>query len=520
MIYQFDALIIGSGIAGLSAALKMAEKGLSVGLVTREEDPNTTNTCMAQGGIIFSKPDDLEIEGDIKKASSNTSHHAAINCLRENSAKIIEEVLLDKVKVGFAKDENGNLLLTREAAHSIPRILFKGDYTGKEIQTSFLNYLKDEKRFPNLKILTSHTAVDLLTPRHHGVSLTQRYEEEKIIGAYLFDQKAGKVRKAISKVTILATGGLGALYLHHTNSEGARGDGHAMASRAGAILTDMEFVQFHPTTFFEQHSHKRFLISEAVRGEGGILLNCKGERFMNKYHPDKELAPRDVVAQSIMEEMIGTNHDCVYLDVSHKDSNWIRERFPTIFEYCLQRKIDITTEPIPVIPAAHYTCGGVKTDLTGKTNLKNLYAVGEVACTGLHGANRLASTSLLEGLTFGYLAALDICNQISRLDFYPDDLIKDWEESSTECDHTLINQDWLTLKQTMWNYVGLTRNTSRLKRAQAMFFELSQEIEKFYKNASLNDALIGLRNAVSVAQIVQKASLLNKNSIGCFIRKD
>ncbi len=520
MNYQFDALIIGSGIAGLSSALKLAEAGFTVGLITREEDPNVTNTCMAQGGIIFSQDNDKEIEIDIKKASSNTSNVSAINCLRENSGKIIKEVLLEKVEVDFAKDENGNLLLTREAAHSIPRILFRGDYTGKEIQTSFLNYLKDKNRFPNLCILTSHTAIDLLTPRHHGISLTQRYEEDKVIGAYLFDQKTGKVKKAISKVTILATGGLGALYLHHTNSEGARGDGHAMASRAGAILTDMEFVQFHPTTFFEQHSHKRFLISEAVRGEGGILLNCYGNRFMENYHPDKELAPRDVVAQSIMEEIIQTNHNCVYLDISHKDNSWIKQRFPTIYDYCLQRKIDITKEPIPVIPAAHYTCGGVKTDLKGKTNLKNLYAVGEVACTGLHGANRLASTSLLEGLTFGYLAALEITQNLSQMEFYPDDLIKNWEESSGECDYTLINQDWLTLKQSMWNYVGLTRNTSRLKRAQAMFSELSQEIEKFYKHTSLNDALIGLRNAVEVALIVQKASLLNKHTIGCFIRKD
>jgi L-aspartate oxidase len=251
-----------------------------------------------------------------------------------------------------------------------------------------------------------------------------------------------------------------------------------------------------------------------------MLLNCHGKRFMENYHPDKELAPRDVVAQAIMEETIKSKHDCVYLDISSLDGSWIRGRFPTIYEYCLQRKIDITREPIPVIPAAHYTCGGVKTDLKGKTNLRNLFAVGEVACTGLHGANRLASTSLLEGLIFGTLAGEEISKDLRQKELYPVDLIKDWEESSSPCDNSLINQDWLTLKQTMWNYVGLTRNTSRLKRARAMFMELSQEIEKFYKDAILNDALIGLRNAVEVALIVQKASITNKKSLGCFIRME
>lgn len=520
MIYQFDVLIIGTGIAGLSSALKLAEQGFQVGLVTREEDPNTTNTCYAQGGIIYSTESDDLLKEDIRKASSNSSNPLAINILKEYSSKIIEEVLLQKVKVDFSKDAAGNLLLTREAAHSVPRILFKGDFTGKEIQTTFLNYLKDSSRFPNLRILTGHTAIDLLTPNHHGISLSQRYEDNKVIGAYLFDRKSNKVLKAISKVTVLATGGIGGLYLHHSNTEGARGDGHAMAARAGATLTDMEFIQFHPTTFFDRSSHRRFLISEAVRGEGGILLNHQGKRFMDKYHPEKELAPRDVVASAIMEETISSNHECVYLDISHRPSAWIKERFPTIYEYCLSRKIDMTKEPIPVIPAAHYSCGGVKTNLNGRTNLENLYAVGEVACTGLHGANRLASTSLLEGLTFGYLAAKDITLDLNKKEFYPDDLIKDWEESTGECDHALISQDWLTLRQTMWNYVGLTRNTSRLKRAHAMFSELSEEIEKFYKNAVLTDALIGLRNAVEVALLVQKASIRNKQSIGCFIRKD
>jgi L-aspartate oxidase len=240
---------------------------------------------------------------------------------------------------------------------------------------------------------------------------------------------------------------------------------------------------------------------------------------MEKYHRDKELAPRDVVARAIAEEIIVTSHDCVYLDMTHKDGDWLKERFPTIYKHCLEKKIDITESPIPVVPAAHYTCGGVKTDLKGRTNLKGLYAVGEVACTGLHGANRLASTSLLEGLTWGYLAAIDIQEHIAELRPYPSDSIKDWVEGHAEAATALIQQDWHTLKQTMWNYVGLTRTTNRLDRAEAMFKELSDEIQDFYKNAGLVDSLIGLRNAVEVGYLVLKASRRNQESIGCFYRK-
>jgi len=517
---NFDVLIIGTGIAGLSCALKLAEKGFRVGLVSREKDPNLSNTYYAQGGIIFPQKEDDYLAEDIRKAGVHTNNISAVDILKEQGGKILEEVLLNKVNVNFSRKDTGELNFTREAAHSLPRILYKGDFTGREIQTTFLNYIKDIKRFPNIKLLQNHTAVDLLTPLHHGTSITQRYEENKIVGAYLYNRDSEEVVKALAKVTVLATGGIGSLFLHNSNSEGARGDGHAMAKRAGALLTDMEFIQFHPTTFYNGSSHRRFLISEALRGEGGILLNCKGELFMEKYHPDKELAPRDVVARAIIEETIETRHDCVYLDISHKDADWIKGRFPTIYQHCLENKIDITKEPIPVIPAAHYTCGGIKTDLSGKTSLKNLYAVGEVACTGLHGANRLASTSLLEGLTWGYIAAEEMATKLNQVASYPDDQIKDWEVSTGECDKALINQDWLTLKQTMWNYVGLTRTRKRLRRAEALFRELYIELEKFYKHSNLTDSLIGLRNAAEVASLVVQASLINKKSIGCFHRKD
>jgi L-aspartate oxidase len=520
MEYKFDVTIIGCGISGLTAAAKLAETGMKVGILTREADPNFSNTFWAQGGIIYSESNDTELINDIAKASAYTSNEDAAQILKDRSGDILEEVLLRQAKTDFAKNKEGEFLFTREAAHSVDRILYQGDFTGKEIQVSLLNLLKDKNRYPNVHILTKHTAIDLLTPIHHGVDLKQRYEENKVVGAYALNQETKEVAKILSKFTILATGGVGGLYLHHSNSEGARGDGHAMAKRAGASLTNMEFIQFHPTTFFDSSSHRRFLISEAVRGEGGILVNSKGVAFMEKYHPDRELAPRDVVSRAIADEIIETRHDCVYLDITHRDSEWIKERFPTIYKHCLEKNVDITTEPIPVVPAAHYTCGGVKTDLKSRTNLEGLYAVGEVACTGLHGANRLASTSLLEGLTWGYIAAEDILKRIDGLTHYEGHRIQEWRKGTLEADVALVAQDWLTLKQTMWNYVGLTRTSHRLKRADAMFSELYDEIQRFYKNAELRDSLIGLRNAVEVGYMVLNSSRRNNESVGCFYRKN
>ena len=521
--FNTDVLIIGTGIAGLSSAIKLAESKLNITIVTREKKPEITNTFWAQGGIIYS-PKDLndqeDLVKDIMKASAFTANVDAAKILSFRSAEIIDELLIHKSNTDFAKDAEGELLLTKEAAHSRERIIYQGDMTGKAIQISLLNYLADSSKFPNVNFLTSHTAIDLITPNHHGVDITQRYEENQVLGAYLLDQNNNEVRKVLSKVTILATGGIGALYLHHSNAEGARGDGHAMAYRAGAYVSNMEFIQFHPTTFYNRSSHRRFLISEAVRGEGGKLINARGEAFMKKYHEDAELAPRDVVSRAILEEMISGKEDCVYLDISHKDRDYLSHRFPTISAHCLSNKVDLASEPIPVVPAAHYTCGGVKTDLLGRTNLKRLYAVGEVASTGLHGANRLASTSLLEGLTWGYIAAEDVIKNLSSYTDYELSKIKDWTQASEEIDLELIAQDKMTLKQTMWNYVGLSRSQNRLARARAMFIELQDEISKFYKHAQLHDELIGLRNGVEVGFMVLNASLRNKQSVGCFYLKD
>lgn len=520
---NFDVLILGTGIAGLSSAVKLAEAGKNVCIVTREKKPKQTNTYWAQGGIIYvpgDEKDQASFVEDIMNASAGTANIKAAEVLARRSSKILEELLLEKADCEFNKNEKGELLFTREAAHSESRIIYRGDYTGREIQISMLNYLNDENRFPNIKFLTSHTAIDLITPGHHGIKLQQRYEEDKVLGAYVFDQENNLVKKIMAKKTIIATGGISSLYLHNSNSPGSRGDGHAMAKRAGARVSNMEFIQFHPTTFYSGSNQRRFLITEAVRGEGGRLKNNKGEYFMKKYHPDAELAPRDIVARAILSEMIENKEDCVFLDISHKDGDWIEMRFPTIYNYCKQHGVDISKVPIPVVPAAHYTCGGVKVDLVGKTNLKNLYAVGEVASNGLHGANRLASTSLLEGLTFGYIAAEEILKTVDTDENYHGDDIKDWSLGDKEIDLALVAQDIISIKQTMWNYLGLRRSKNRLARARAMFRELSDEIQKFYRNAALHDELIGLRNAVEVGFMVLNSSQQNKESIGCFYREN
>ncbi len=517
----FDVLIIGTGISGLTSAIKLAENGANVAIITREHEPTNCNTYFAQGGIIYSKDEVSCLQEDISKASNQTSNPFASKILATRSADILNDILINKAKTNFTHDDNNNLKKTREAAHSKARIIYKGDYTGKEIEVSLINYVTDKKRFPNITLFAGHTAIDLLTPDHHGTTIQQRYEEAKVVGAYILNQQTGDVLTIVTKYTILATGGYAALYLHHSNSEGCRGDGHAMARRVGATLTNMEFIQFHPTTFYDQSSNRRFLISEAVRGEGAVLKNSLDEEFMINYHPDKELAPRDIVSRAIIDEIIRTDHACVYLDISNKDKDWIINRFPTIYSHCLKSNIDITKDPIPVVPSAHYSCGGIKTDTTGKTNVKNLYAVGEVSCTGLHGANRLASTALLEGLTWGYIAAEDILKTINNQEFYNHNMVKNWENiQGQQCDQALLKQDWLTIKQTMWNYVGLIRTTERLTRAYAIFGEMHSEIQRFYTNVSLDDELIGLRNAAEVAYMVTNASSQNKKSAGCFYRKN
>jgi L-aspartate oxidase len=517
---DFDILIIGSGISGLAAAIYLARKKFKIAVITRENKPEKTNTYWAQGGIVYPDASDAKgLSDDIQKASAGSSHQESIELINQRGREIIDDLLLDIAQTAFEKDEASLLKKTREAAHSEDRILYHGDFTGKSIQLSLLNAIEKKEEFQSIELFTGCTAVDLITPNHHGVSLQQRYEKNQVVGCYVFDQHQETVMKMMAKKVILATGGAGSLYLHHTNSEGTRGDGHAMAKRAGAFLTNMEFVQFHPTSFYSSSFNRKFLLTEAMRGEGAVLIDKDGKRFMEKYHPDMELAPRDIVSRSIVNEMLTKNNEHVYLDISFKSSDYIKRRFPTIYQYCLEHRVDITKNPIPVVPAAHYTCGGIKVDNYGRTNLSNLYAVGEVSCTGLHGANRLASTSLLEGLTWGYMAAEHIADHIQGETIYRGELIRDWELANQECDLDLVSQDLLSLKQTMWNYVGIIRSKERLVRARNMILELSDEIQKFYRHTKLNDELIGLRNAVDVSYQILKASQENKYSLGCFYRQ-
>lgn len=514
---ECDVLVIGSGIAGLTSALQLAKSGVRVTVVTREKKPEESNTLWAQGGIIFSPEearDRQALFNDILRASANTAYRPAVDHLAATSGEVVRQILLNEVGVPFEK--NGDkLLATKEAAHSRARIIYKGDYTGRAIQLSLLRTLQ-QNYADRVEFLTEHTSIDLITPGHHGKDIQQRCEPHAVLGAFVYDQRQDCVKKLLAKKTILASGGISALYLHHTNSQGARGDGHAMASRAGARLVNMEFVQFHPTTFYAKGEHRRFLMSEALRGEGGTLLNQQGQRFMPARHQDAELAPRDVVSRAIVDEMLKDKSDCVYLDMTHLSQSRLSERFPTIFAHCLEHKIDISRDYIPVVPAAHYSCGGIQVDLHGRTNLENLYAVGEVSCTGVHGANRLASTSLLEGLTWGYFAAEHVLSSIHDCSSYSPERLRDWEPGLEQVDLSLVSQDWSVLRQTMWNYVGIKRSKNRLGRARAMLSELGEEVGKFYRHAKLHDNLIGLRNAVDVSQMVLDASRKNMSSVGCF----
>ena len=356
----------------------------------------------------------------------------------------------------------------------------------------------------------------------HSAERSTRHSEAKCFGAFVFDQNSKEVYPIFARRTVLATGGIGQIYLHNTNSKYSRGDGIALAYRAGCRLENLEYVQFHPTTFFHI-SARRFLISEALRGEGAVLLNQAGERFMFKYLPSystPELAPRDRVARAIHDEMLSTSEPCVYLDISHKPKEWIKERFPFVWRSCKQYGIDITEKPIPVVPGAHYHCGGVWTDLDGKTSVPNLYAVGEVACTGLHGANRLASTSLLEGLVWGATASDSIHSEISNEAFEGFPKIDPWKHESAHVDPAFLTQDWLTLRNTMWNYVGLVKTDARLSRAEGILHELNRGIESFYRKADLSDELIGLRHATLSALLVLEASQRNTKSLGCYLRDD
>ncbi|MAS33468.1 MAG: L-aspartate oxidase [Anaerolineaceae bacterium] len=517
---QTHTLIVGCGIAGAAAALRLSDDpNHDITVITRAREANDSNTGWAQGGIVTRGLDDspeLLVE-DILNAGAGLSLPKAARLLADEGPRLVRDVLMERCGVRFDRDAEGELVYGLEAAHSTRRIVHVGDMTGSAIAEKMLETLATR---PNVHLLTQHTAVDLITFPHHALDPLAIYDANTCHGVYALDRETGEVIRILAGYTVLATGGLGQIFRNTSNPRGARGDGLAMAARAGVHILNMEYVQFHPTTLSVRGA-PNLLISEAVRGEGGVLLSPQGEPFMHRYSPEwKDLAPRDVVARAIHMEMLEHGYEHVYLDIASKQpAAFIRERFPQILENCHRFGIDITSEPIPVVPAAHYSCGGVLVDEWGRTDFDGLYAIGEVSCTGLHGANRLASTSLLEGLVWGDRAAFDILDR--PRDPIDDARVPGWVyRGDSDPDPALIEGDMTTIRNVMWHYVGLVRTEERMSRAQRELRHLWHEIEAFYRSSRLNDQLIGLRNAVQVARIVTHAALRNKVSRGAHYRAD
>jgi len=520
---QADVLVIGCGIAGAVAALRLAQdRQRQITVVTRAAEPEESNTRYAQGGIVARGEEDSAdlLVKDILAAGAGLTLPQAARILAEEGPRLVHEVLIARAGVTFDREPGGSLSYTREAAHSAARILHVGDATGKAIVEALIAALR---KLPNVNLVTQATAVDLITLTHHALDPLAVYEQPlRCAGAYVFDQREQAVRRYLAGVTVLATGGVGRIYRITTNPYGARGDGLAMAYRAGARVINAEYIQFHPTTLAVRGA-KHFLISEAVRGEGGRLFTPNGRHFMDDYASRwGDLAPRDVVARAIHQEMVTQGYSHVLLDIaSFMPADKIRARFPTIYRHCLEAGVDITSQPIPVVPAAHYFCGGLWVDTWGRTTIENLYGVGEVTCSGVHGANRLASTSLLEGLVWGDRAARDIG---ARGILLPPDpvLIPPWEEKGLEAegDPALIYGDMRTLQNIMWHYVGLARSERRLARAIRDLRNLWEDIDSFYRRTKLSDGLIGLRNACQCGLIVANAARHNCHTRGCHFRED
>lgn len=523
---ETEVLIIGCGIAGATAALRLARNPRrQITVITRAADPHESNTQYAQGGIIGrGLDDDPEILlADILAAGAGVSSPYAARVLAEEGPPLLHEILEEAAGVKFDSESSGQPLWGNEAAHSRRRILHVGDGTGAAIMKGLIDALR---RYPNITIEANVTAVDLITFPHHSRDPLDNYRPIACHGAYMFSRQEHTVHRYLAAATVLATGGLGRIYRNTTNPAGARGDGLAMAHRAGARIVNAEYVQFHPTALAAPGA-EGLLISEAVRGEGGILLTPDGRQFMAEYSPEwKDLAPRDVVARAIHHEMETHDYSYVLLDIkSRMPAEAIRNRFPNIYAQCLKAGIDITQELIPVVPAAHYFCGGVLVDEWGRSSIDNLYAVGEISCTGVHGANRLASTSLLEGLVWGNRAARQVeetLNQVPATKQAGFDDVPPWDESGlfAEPDPALIQGDMQTIQNIMWHYVGLVRNAERLSRAIRELRHLWNEIETFYRTTKLADGLIGLRNAIEVALLIAHAAQHNRQSRGCHYRQD
>lgn len=505
-----DCLVIGAGLAGSAYALRAAKLGLKVELLSLD-GPLQANSDWAQGGIIYDAGHDPALlSRDIIEASDGIANPAAVEHLVREGPRAVEELLLDELNVGFDRDAGGALDFTREGGHSERRIIHAKDMTGHAILASVAARVD---KTPAITRRLGCVAIDLLTLSHNSDDVRDRYEPLTCFGAYVLNTETGETFAITAKKTVLATGGLGQIFLHSTNQPGSVGHGVAMAYRVGARLIDLEYVQFHPTVFAKKNA-PRFLITEAIRGEGAVLRNSAGVAFMDALNPQGSLAPRDIVARAITQELAASGEPCVFLDLSAMKPDFIRERFPTIYERCKEYGVDITREPIPVVPAAHFACGGVHADLNGRTSVRHLNAIGENACTGLHGANRLASTSLLECLVSAKFAAIADAADIGRESFrLPDPRV--WESPIRVADPVLIRQDMLQIQHTMWNYAGVVRSPKRLTRARRILLELREEIQSFYRGCQLTRELVELRNAIQTALLIVHAASLNPRSRGC-----
>jgi L-aspartate oxidase len=504
---EYDFAVIGSGIAGLSFALKAAKHG-SVAVITKRKGADT-NTAWAQGGIacVTSDEDSFGLHvRDTLEAGAGLCDEAVVRMIVTEGPERIRE--LAELGLQFDEREIGGhreLDLGKEGGHSKRRVLHVQDVTGRQIEETLLRELG---RQSHVQLLENHMAVDLITAAKLGFAT-----EDRCLGVYVLDEKTGDVETIRSDRIVLATGGCGKVYLYTTNPDVATGDGVAMAWRAGVEIANMEFIQFHPTCLFHPEA-KSFLISEAVRGEGGILRNNRGEDFMKRYDPRGSLAPRDIVARAIDAEIKRSGAKCVFLDITHKPAEFIRERFPHIYQTCLRFGIDMLKQPIPVVPAAHYQCGGIKTDINGATNLPGLYAIGEVACTGLHGANRLASNSLLEGLVVAHrAAAAAVATRSARKQKVP---LPEWKSGNVQDvdELVVIYHNWDEIRRLMWDYVGIVRTDKRLQRASARLRNLQREIREFYWNFKVSVDLLELRNLAAVAALIVDSALCRKESRG------
>jgi L-aspartate oxidase len=514
MKIQSDYLVIGSGIAGLMFALKASKTG-TVSIITKKEKAES-NTNYAQGGIasVVATNDSFNLHyQDTLNAGVGLCHTDAVELLVKEGPERIQELIDIGAEFTY---KDGQLDLGREGGHSRHRIVHAQDRSGPEVERALLHAVA---RQPNITVYENHLAVDLITEHHLG-KLVSKNTPIHCWGAYVLDVKNNAVKQFLARITVVCTGGLGHVYLHTTNPSIATGDGVAMAYRAGALIGNMEFIQFHPTTLFDSGSPV-FLISEAIRGFGGMLKTKDGEEFMHRYDDQGSLAPRDIVARAIDTELKKRGDDYVILDLRHLPAEEIKKEFPYIYNTCIEKyKLDITREPIPVVPAAHYSCGGIVTDLDGKTSIQGMYACGEAAMTGVHGANRLASNSLLEAVVFSHRASKESAREIKMLDTPP--AIPSWDYSGTfdPEEWVLIEHDRKEIQQIMWDYVGIVRSNLRLERALRRLDLIVSEIENFYKKTTVVEGLIELRNLATVANLIVRSARKRKESRGLHFNTD